>query len=58
MGETNRCFIELDTPALSADKMERIEEICNDLIRQGVPMTPRWYSSNDPNLDAVSHCLI
>ncbi len=54
IGETNRCFIELDTPKLSTDEMEVIERTCNDLIRQGLPMTPRWYSTNDPKLEAVS----
>ena len=54
VGETNRCYIELDTPTLSTDKMENIEGICNELIRQGVPVTPRWYSAADPKLDAVS----
>lgn len=54
MGSANRCFIELDTPTLSAEKMESIEGICNELIRKGVPMTPRWYSANDSELEAVS----
>ena len=54
IGETNRCYIELDTPKLSADEMESIERTCNELIRQGVPMTPMWYSTKDPKLEAVS----
>ena len=57
VGETNRCYIELDTPTLSTDEMDNIEGICNELIRQGVPMTPRWYSAADPKLDAVSVCV-
>lgn len=54
IGETNRCFVELDTPKLSSHEMEAIENTCNELIRQGLPMTPKWYSTNDPKLEAVS----
>lgn len=54
IGEKNICFIQLDTPKLTQKQMSKIEDVCNDLIRQGVPMTPHWYSPDAPELEGVS----
>ena len=54
IGEDSRCFIELDTPSLPQDHMTRIEDLCNESIRRGIPMTPRWYSPTAPELEDVS----
>ena len=39
---------------MSAEQMARVEEICNDLIRRGVPMTPHWCSPDSPEMEQVS----
>ena len=33
--------------------MGKVEEICNDMIRQGVPMTPRWCDPGSPEMEVV-----
>ena len=54
VGERNVCFVQLDTPNLSRQQMSKIQDICNKLIRQGVPMTPQWYPPSAPELEGVS----
>lgn len=54
IGEKNVCFVQLDTPKLSQQQVTKIEDVCNELIRQAVPMTPRWYPPNAPELEGVS----
>ena len=54
VGATNISFVQLDTPKLSPDRVTKIEDVCNELIRQGVAMTPRWYPPNAPELEGVS----
>ena len=53
IGEKNICFIQLDTPKMTQQQMSKIEDICNELIRQGVSMTPRWYPPDAPELEGV-----
>lgn len=53
VGVGNRCFIELATAAMSREQMAKVEEICNDLIRQGLPMTPRWCAPGSAEMEMV-----
>jgi len=46
--------IELDTPAVSQQQQEEIEQVVNEKIRQQVPVTPRLFpDKNDPQLQQV-----
>lgn len=54
IGIENRCFIELATKALSEEQIRMAEGICNDLIRQSVPMSPRWCPPDSPEMEQVS----
>ena len=54
MGRGNRCFVELATKSLSSEQVQKVEDICNDLIRQGVAMTPRWITPDSPDMETVS----
>ncbi len=53
MGDSNRCFVELATKTLRSEQVERVEDICNELIRQGVLMTPRWITPDSPDMETV-----
>ena len=45
MGRGNRCFVELATKSLSSEQVQKVEDICNDLIR----ITP-----DSPDMETVS----
>jgi hypothetical protein len=49
----HRCFIELGTKTLTSEQMKKVEDICNDLIRQGVSMTPHWCDPGSPEMEQV-----
>ena len=53
MGKTNRCMVELATKVLSSEQVQKVEEICNELIREGVAMTPRWITPESPDMQTV-----
>ena len=53
-GCASRCFIELGTKKVSKEQMALVEDKCNDLIRQGVAMTPRWCEPGSPEMEQVS----
>lgn len=44
-------FIELDTPAMSEEQLQKVEQIVNEKIRDQVPVIPRVFEDkNDPTL--------
>ena len=53
IGEDSRCNIELATKSMSQEQMTRVEQLCNELISQGVPMTPRWCGSDSLEMEQV-----
>lgn len=39
---------------VSKEQMTVVEDKCNNLIRQGVSMTPRWCDPGSPEMEQVS----
>ncbi|XP_071479718.1 alanyl-tRNA editing protein Aarsd1-B-like [Diadema antillarum] len=48
-----KSFIELDTPKIGAEEMEKLEMDVNDAIRQCIPMTPRLVEIGSKELEEV-----
>ena len=53
VGLDNRCHVELATGSMSKEQMDKVEGVCNDLIRQGLPMTPRWCAPDSAEMEMV-----
>lgn len=47
-------YVELSCTKLSVETITEVEERCNKLIRDAIPVTVKVCEKGDPNLDAVS----
>lgn len=46
-------FVELDSVKVADDVVQRVEDRCNDLIRQALPVTVKFCKADDPDLNEV-----
>ncbi|XP_011565136.3 alanine--glyoxylate aminotransferase 2, mitochondrial [Plutella xylostella] len=44
-------FVELDSVKVADDVVQRVEDRCNDLIRQALPVTVKFCKADDPDLN-------
>lgn len=49
-----RSVIELDTPVVTAEQLQALEESVNEKIRDRVPVTVRELAADDPEVETVS----
>uniref|UniRef100_A0A8C9MU25 Uncharacterized protein n=1 Tax=Serinus canaria TaxID=9135 RepID=A0A8C9MU25_SERCA len=49
-----RSVIELDTPSVTAEQIQALEESVNEKIRDRVPVTVRELAADDPEVETVS----
>lgn len=47
------CKVEFNTPVITNEQINQLEELCNQYIREQRPMYPTYYELNDPAIDKV-----
>ncbi|KAF6040492.1 AARSD1 [Bugula neritina] len=47
------CKVEFNTPVITNEQINQLEELCNQYIREQRPMYPTYYELNDPAVDKI-----
>lgn len=48
------CYVELDSTKVSDKTIQAVEDKCNELIRDAIPVNVKFCKANDPELDEVN----